>query len=106
MRAREEPETSPVRKARGQFGPRVQWMRPGPVADRGRAVEQGYPYKPGYNIAEFLLDTLVESEGSAFSLYDEQETDGDEHSFATYYANSELAAENLRELTASKVRES
>lgn len=71
----------------------------------GTSAAQGYPYKPGYNIAEFLLDTLVKSEGSVFSLYDEQETDGAEkHSFATYYANSELAAENLRELTASKVR--
>jgi hypothetical protein len=39
--------------------------------------EQGYPYKPGYNIAEFLLDTVVIGGKTIFSLDDD---DDDHHS--------------------------
>lgn len=78
---------------------------------------QGFPYKPGYNVAEFLLETLVE--GSAFSLADsdgedqsadvadkaeaEARAQAEAHVFAVYYEMSSLHAENQQKVTSVQV---
>ena len=58
---------------------------------------QGFPYRPGFNIAEFLLDTISAPARAAAATPDAAEQGGAApHSFTAYYAASALCAEQKR----------
>ena len=56
----------------------------GPDAPLAFFAKQGFPYQPGYNVAEYLIDTL-NSHSTAC---------GGEHDFERFYADSNLRREN------------
>ena len=63
---------------------RVAYFGPGRAAPLEFFAAQGFPYRSGYNAAEYLIDTLNQH-GVAT---------GGEHDFEAYYATSELCAAN------------
>ena len=70
---------------------RVAYFGPGgPDAPLAFFAKQGFPYQPGYNVAEYLIDTLNRHSTAV----------GGEHDFEAFYANSRLAAENEADVAA------
>ena len=55
-------------------------------------IAQGFPYEAGFNMAEYLIDTVSKSRTNSTSAHD----------FATYYAESSLCRDNLEEVAEIK----
>ena len=68
---------------------RVAYFGPGgPDAPLAFFAKQGFEYQPGYNAAEYLIDTLNRHSTAV----------GGEHDFEAFYADSSLHAENEAEV--------
>ena len=56
-------------------------------------IAQGFPYEAGFNVAEYLIDTVSKSRTNGMSS---------SHDFTTYYAKSSLRRDNLEEVAEIK----
>ena len=57
---------------------------------------QGFPYRVGFNIAEFLLDTISAPARAAATADTAEQGGAEPHSFTAYYAVSALCAQQKR----------